>query len=975
MFKNSVVFLIFCLLSTYSSAQQKQNEVLLSSSSSPNTLFANRFEVGEELFFTVRVDNFIIGEIPALVLESGLALEFDSYVNLLEFYIELDEVNRRYTGWFAKEENSFSLDISELNRKIDIEVRDKVLNLGTEDFAIFGDYLYIKDNALGEVFGISHDYKFTSLELTIIPSEPIPLQQRIARQQSKTRGSGNLKPKFVQLQRSYGIFSPQLLDVNIASNYRHVSKDVDTRYSILGARDIGLVHTNFFFTGNQDDLLDDARLTFSKDSINADLLGSLNASRIEIGDVRPVRQGRESSLNENRGIRITSRNYRDSSNNQLINIEGNIPQGWDAELYRNGLLLDRQLSIATSRYNFLDVPLIFGLNDFEIIMYGPQGQVLVDKVERLIDQKLFSNQGFSYDFSFSQNNTSFLGVNDIKSEKDNYNFSSQFNVGLSETSGVVVGIQREFGGEEDAYVINSGINAILFDSVLANASFSTSNTAESIDLAVRTRLFSQSINSSVALSRPKSGDGNSSFIANAQSVGALNVFGYFSIPMQNQVRMTRNGASDLLQLTSRLGYNGRSFSAFNAVIYNRNDNGELVDEQLSGSLSFQKPFGRIFFRGAINYDIDDGIEPTAYSSAVNWSVSNALKARLNLTHQVINSSTTASFQLGWVHSLFELNSRLAWSDTGSWQGGISARFSLAGKEAKYNSVDIHNRGTTNSGAISVRVFLDSNSNARYDEGEELLPGVKVLATQAFRSGISDENGIATIFNITDKKLTDITVDVDTLPDPFMTPRIGGVSIRFRAGLVDDLDFPITYGSDIEGVVEMDKDGYLYPLKSVQVLLKNNKGEIIDQTKTAYDGFFLFEKIKLGNYHVTLSESLAKKHSSLNLPVVPVRVELDSEFISDISLTLKENPNKTIFISNVGKFTSNKVAQSYFSWLKDKHAANISELFIINSNSLYYIASTASQSKQTAQAHCEILLRLTLACSVEQLHLPSVPSQF
>ena len=54
--------------------------------------------------------------------------------------------------------------------------------------------------------------------------------------------------------------------------------------------------------------------------------------------------------------------------------EGDLPSGWDAELYRNGELLAFSRSDGSQRYVFDDVPLIYGDNRFEIILYGPQGQ-------------------------------------------------------------------------------------------------------------------------------------------------------------------------------------------------------------------------------------------------------------------------------------------------------------------------------------------------------------------------------------------------------------------------------------------------------------------------------------------------------------------------------------------------------------------------------------------------------------------------
>nr|MBA2636309.1 hypothetical protein [Sphingomonas sp.] len=49
--------------------------------------------------------------------------------------------------------------------------------------------------------------------------------------------------------------------------------------------------------------------------------------------------------------------------------------GWEAELYRNGQLLAFARPDGRQRYAFEDVQLLYGQNDFSVVLYGPQGQV------------------------------------------------------------------------------------------------------------------------------------------------------------------------------------------------------------------------------------------------------------------------------------------------------------------------------------------------------------------------------------------------------------------------------------------------------------------------------------------------------------------------------------------------------------------------------------------------------------------------
>ena len=55
--------------------------------------------------------------------------------------------------------------------------------------------------------------------------------------------------------------------------------------------------------------------------------------------------------------------------------EGDLPSGWEAEIYRNGELLAFAKANSSQRYVFEDVQLLYGENQIQIILYGPQGQV------------------------------------------------------------------------------------------------------------------------------------------------------------------------------------------------------------------------------------------------------------------------------------------------------------------------------------------------------------------------------------------------------------------------------------------------------------------------------------------------------------------------------------------------------------------------------------------------------------------------
>ncbi|MCQ4051691.1 carboxypeptidase regulatory-like domain-containing protein, partial [Klebsiella pneumoniae] len=107
---------------------------------------------------------------------------------------------------------------------------------------------------------------------------------------------------------------------------------------------------------------------------DATLLGPLKATSVAAGDVSGFSTPLVSQSGVGRGAMITNRPVERRDAFDRTDFRGELPNGWDAELYRNGQLLGFATNRADGRYEFLDVPLLYGQNRFEIVLYGPQGQ-------------------------------------------------------------------------------------------------------------------------------------------------------------------------------------------------------------------------------------------------------------------------------------------------------------------------------------------------------------------------------------------------------------------------------------------------------------------------------------------------------------------------------------------------------------------------------------------------------------------------
>src|SRR6185503_9939593 len=126
-------------------------------------------------------------------------------------------------------------------------------------------------------------------------------------------------------------------------------------------------------TTDQKGLPESLRITAYRSDPDGGLLGPLNATHFAAGDVQSLSHRLIPGSN-GRGLEVTNRPLFNPVAFDRTRFDGDLPSGWDAELYRNGELLALSYSAGSQRYAFEDVALLYGDNRFEIVLYGPQGQ-------------------------------------------------------------------------------------------------------------------------------------------------------------------------------------------------------------------------------------------------------------------------------------------------------------------------------------------------------------------------------------------------------------------------------------------------------------------------------------------------------------------------------------------------------------------------------------------------------------------------
>jgi hypothetical protein len=926
-----------------------------------------RFEIGEELLLSIVLERTNLGDIFAFTDEAGLYIELYPYLEMAELPIEANTDQSLFSGWFIKEENTFLLDLRN-NDSINVSIAGETYYFSKELVKNVDGAVYIHEALFEKWFGIEHEYRFSALRLKLLPTEPLPLQQRLARERRSVRSSKAADPKFPELKRSYGLLSPQTFDLQLGANYQESRDAIFGNYSVLGARDIALVHSNFFFAGNDNDLLANSRLVFSKESIDKDLLG-IGAAKVVFGDIQPVRQGL--TRNRSRGLLVSNTLVGNTFDKEQINIVGPLQQGWDVELYRDGVLIDRALNVQTGEYSFLDIDLNIGQNNFEIIKYGPLGQIEKEERQRLLDESTINSKDINYSFSLSENDKSLLGTQNIPITGDNgYNFASDINFNaLGSNWGF--GLQSDFGGDRSQTEISANTTRVI-NNVFISRAFINANTNDRFNYGVGLsgRLGTQTINAGFSQSSSIANEQtNDRFVAsnvNLELSGKLFDDFMGGLNQNTQITYSDNEALTRLSIQNRIGIRSAYGRFFNNIEYLKTETPAQTDYSALGTLTYNKSFGAVLTQLNFGYDLQDEFSINSITGFINYSMSQRLRARLSANHRLDNDSTTTNLNLNYRTGSFNISGNIGHSSLTGWIAGINTTFSISAQPLLYGETFQASRSMVNNGTLSVRVFVDENNNHSYDEGEILVPGVKVVSEQSRSRGITNDMGIAELIGLSHNVRSDVYLDQDSFPDPFLIPIIEGVSITFRRGIADSLDYPVVLTSEIEGTALIKNEaGIDIPATKVPIILLDDKGEIFARQITEYDGYYIFGKVPAGEYSLSIDQDFLVENNIQNIKPTPIFIDpYAGEFVFQ-DIMIKRKNSVVGYVANIEEFLSQAQLNLYYK-LNARKLMPVKHLLAIKDNgNIKQLTSKFFFEEREAIKLCSQLESRNIECQIQQ----------
>ncbi|MFV0643480.1 MAG: carboxypeptidase-like regulatory domain-containing protein [Sphingomonadaceae bacterium] len=817
------------------------------------------------LLLQLTLGKYQIGEeIRGYQTQGSVCLDLADVIQALDLPVRLDKKSRRATGWLFAEDQKITID-REANTVQTMNAGSAPLRSEIIDTP---EGWCIDVRALSRWFGVPLTPDLYNAAIRVDEKAELPFiaalerKSRAARLRPKTR-SFDLS-SYPRAEAEYRLWRTPSVDVMLRSDVSAGAgrNRMTMRYEAYAVGELGGASYSARLASDSRMKPRSLRFTAYRDDPDGNLLGPLKATQVAVGDVETLAGQLTGRSAIGRGAFLSSRPLSRSSRYSMTQLRGILPQGWDAELYRNGQLIAFQDSSDDGRYTFEDIALFFGRNDFEVILYGPQGQIRKERTSIPVGRSAVEPGKTHYWAGVVQNGKDLISLGNSASQADGkWRWGVGVEHGLSDRTSFSLEAQSlHVAGRRRRYLeagLVQGLGSLQMQLGTAwqmggGAALQASGIGQmgSVNLAadaiwVRGDFASDFVG-------PETGH---KFALRADSSLTL---GQMQLPFQLALGHSglRNG-SNVTDWGVGLG----------ATLFGTNLRAELTgplgehSATASGTsreialriLASRRMFG-LSLRGGLDFDLtggDKGLKRARLTTGKALDENSELNAEVEYSADRNLWNMTLGYSRQFNKFALRTNA-LARSD-GSLGANIALAFSF-GPDLLNGGVRVSQQKLARTGQALVQVFRDDNGDGVRNPQETGLESVYVEAGLRPTDSITRGDGQALVDGLKPNVPVVVGVDEASLGDPYLVPAVKGVVVVPRAGVTTRVDFPVSPSGEIEGAL-VSASGVAQ--SGVELELVDRRGGVIAQTITEFDGFFLFERAAYGQYSVRLAKSSAR----------------------------------------------------------------------------------------------------------------------
>lgn len=830
---------------------------------------------------------------------------------LLEADVDVFPSERRIIGRLGEGRRALLVDLALGVARIAAQE----LKLESGDAAVTPTEIYLRVSALQKLLPLRVEVANDEATLKLQARERFPVQARLARMARRPDGSqiALSDDETFKIDQPYALFTPPGMDVVLDGGLESSGHSGRLRYDLRLAGD--LLWSNFQgFIGSDDEgRASNVRVLLQRRSVEGDLLGPLHAREITAGDTFAPGLPIGPRSIAGRGISFSTAPIEQTNIFNRIDLRGELPPGYDVELYVNDVLRGSTNQAVNGRYEFLNVPLSPGLNVLRTVTYSPRGerqeevQVInvgaallrpgearvsfgvVDQDQPLIrvrrldgvflgDAGIYARRGrravLSLDYGLTnlisltagvaqvpQIGGGKLGVYTVGGRTSLFGLATQFDVaadghGGSGQSLALAGQFRNISGVlrhaeyQDNFVDENNLG---FNPRLALERRSELTLDSSVNLRGRI------VPVSVRAIRNEYTGGDNDFLAAARASSSL-----AKVLISTGLEYRRQAYRPARPNDTLIGYiTASTFRGYRWQIRTTFDY-EVVPDFQARFLTVTLD-RRLSDAWSLRFGVGQPLVRTQGWNAVVSSIYTTRYGDLALTGEYDNA-------LG------------DWRVSAQWNFGLSY-------DPERGAYDLTRTGPGSGGSALFNAFIDDNGDGVRQASEAPSPNVSIEGGGR-RGLVTDKDGHAMITGLGGGPTAQLEVNLEKIDNPSVKTPSTRLRLRPRPGSVARIDFPMRPTGEVMVKVELLRDdGQKVGLSSVRVQLTPERGDVADSV-TEFDGSAVFSALPIGTYKLSLDPRQAEKLRMRLLQRPSIVVKGDGGFTPDVVVQVRFEPPAT-----------------------------------------------------------------------------------
>jgi len=825
----------------------------------------------------------------------GVCVDFADLIISFDLPVRLDKKSRRATGWLFEESRTFTLD-REANA---VQIVNKEHRLAEGEIYDTPEGWCVDTKSLSRWLNVELTPDLSNAVLLLKADRKLPFE--LAEERKKR--AGRLKPKrefdlskYPQANDPYRFFRTPSVDVVASATTRRdkvTGQDSNFQYELFASGDLAGASFDARLSSDGRGIPETLRVRAYRTDPDGGLLGPFKATHFALGDVSTVSTplGVQNSIG--RGAFVSNRPLDRSDNFDQTTFRGELPADWDAELYRNDQLIGFTQGTGDGRFEFLEVPLLFGQNRFEIILYGPQGQVKRDVRLIPVGNDSIPPQETYYWATIQDTGSDLIDLGSDSFLNGNgwrggfgveRGLNAKTSVAGSYTSNLYRGTRRHY--------LETSLRRALGPALIELSAASNLSRG----YAFRGQILAQI--------------GNTNLSADGLYVGGDYESERFDVGLKRRLRVTAdhsfkigrsfiplrleaeqrenvNGSSEL-DVMSRVSFNIKTIIASTELIWKTRKSafGSDPPDSLEAALRLSGRIGGFRLRGEAEYavaGVDKGFRASRITAERRFSERSEF--RLQASYDAASSRGVFGAGISRRFDKFALTGQVELGTDGSVAAGLNLAFSLGPKPGG-GGVRLSAAKLASSGQALAVVYHDQNGDGIRQSDEPFEKDVELTAGLTGKGDPTNENGESYIEDLQPFRPVLIGIDSSSLPDPFVQPATSGVVVTPRPGVPLVVELPLVSAGEVAGTLKRE-DGKI--LSGVDLELLSKSGAVLKTTRSEFDGYFLFEGVPYGSYKLRIS--------SLAASIVGV----DPEITKTASLD-NDNPTAELGVIVVGHST-------------------------------------------------------------------------